>query len=160
MIKQDYVKSYKTEITNLIDLKNYLGKELGVSNWVKITQNQINNFANTTEDLQWIHTDPELCKIKSPYKKPIAHGFLILSMAPKFCYETLHISNVIMGVNYGLDKVRFMNPTIVNSYIRARVSLMTYELTEKGVKYKMKLIIEIKNIDKPACIAELIALAY
>ena len=84
-------ESYATEISQLSDLKNYIGKELGVSEWTTISQNQIDTFARTTDDNQWIHVNPALAKKHSPYKKPIAHGFLILSLASKFCYETVKL---------------------------------------------------------------------
>lgn len=151
---------YYTDIPSLSDLKNYVGKELGLSKWTKITQTQINSFANTTEDRQWIHIDTEQCKKQSPFKKPIAHGFLVLSLASKFCYETYHLNNASMGINYGLDKVRFINATVVNSFIRGRVSLISCEEIENGVKYKMSIVFELKDQKKPACIAEFIAIAY
>lgn len=161
MLKEKNSNSpYSTEINKLSELKNFIGKELGLSEWVEITQEQINTFAKITDDNQWIHVNSELCKKHSPYKKPVAHGFFVLSMASKFCYETFKIKNVSMGVNYGLDKVRFMNATTVNSFIRARVSLLTAEDINGGVKYKMKLIFELKEEEKPACVAEFIAVAY
>lgn len=153
-------ESYATEISQLSDLKNYIGKELGVSEWTTISQNQIDTFARTTDDNQWIHVNPALAKKHSPYKKPIAHGFLILSLASKFCYETVKLMDVGMGVNYGLDKVRFMNATPVGSLVRARVSLITTEDVTGGLRYKMKLVFELKGQEKPACVAEFIALAY
>jgi len=151
---------YSTDITSLSDLKNYIGKELGLSKWTKITQKQISSFANISDDHQWIHIDEERCKIQSPYKKPIAHGFLVLSLASKFCYETYKFQNMSMGLNYGLDKVRFINAVKVNSLIRGRVSLISCEEINNGIKYKMNIIFELKNQTKPACIAEFIAIAY
>ena len=153
-------ESYATEISQLSFLKNYIGKELGVSEWTTISQNQIDTFARTTDDNQWIHVNPALAKKHSPYKKPIAHGFLILSLASKFCYETVKLMDVGMGVNYGLDKVRFMNATPVGSLVRARVSLISTDDVTGGLRYKMKLIFELKGQEKPACVAEFIALAY
>ena len=153
-------KAYSTEIDELSDLKNYVGKEVGLSEWTIITQDQINTFAKITDDNQWIHISPELCKKHSPYKKPVAHGFLVLSLAPKFCYETLKFNNVSMGVNYGCDKVRFMNATRVNSSIRARIFLISCEQIEGGSRYKLKIIYELKDQEKPACVAEFIAIAY
>ena len=153
-------KAYATEIPKLSDLKNYLGSEIGLSEWTTISQNQIDTFARTTDDNQWIHINPEMAKKYSPYKKPIAHGFLILSLASKFCYETIKFKDVGMGVNYGLDKVRFMNATPAGSLIRARVSLISVEDISGGLRYKMKLIFELKGHEKPACVAEFIALAY
>ena len=153
-------KAYATEIPNLSDLKNYIGKELGLSDWTTISQDQIDTFARTTDDNQWIHINPEMAEKHSPYKKPIAHGFLILSLASKFCFETVKLLDVGMGVNYGLDKVRFMNATVVGSLVRARVSLLTAEDVPGGLRYKMKLVFELKGQEKPACVAEFIAQAY
>tara|TARA_B100000959_G_scaffold111257_1_gene117336 strand:+ start:105 stop:593 length:489 start_codon:yes stop_codon:yes gene_type:complete len=161
MSEQNFInKPYSTEINELSDLKNYIGKEVGLSEWTIITQDQIDAFAKITDDNQWIHINPELCKKHSPYKKPVAHGFLVLSLAPKFCYETLKFNNVSMGVNYGCDKVRFMNATRVNSSIRARIFLISCEQIEGGSRYKLKIIYELKDQEKPACVAEFIAIAY
>ena len=153
-------KPYATEIKHLAGLKNYVGKELGLSDWSTITQEQINTFGSVTGDNQWIHTDPEMAVKHSPYKKPIAHGFLILSLASKFCFETFKILDISMGLNYGLDKVRFVNAVLVDSSIRARISLLTVEEIQGGMRYKMKLVFEIKDQEKPACVAEFIAQAY
>ena len=153
-------KAYSTEIPQLSDLTHYQGKELGISNWMRITQDMIDTFARTTDDNQWIHIDPEKSAKYSPYKKTVAHGFLVLSLASKFCFETLKIKDIAMGVNYGLDKVRFMNATPVGALLRARVSLMEFSPFEGGAKYKLKLVFELKGEEKPACVAEFIAQAY
>ena len=153
-------KAYSTEIPQLSDLTHYRGKELGLSNWMTITQDMIDTFARTTDDNQWIHIDPEKSAKYSPYKKTVAHGFLVLSLASKFCFETLKIKDIAMGVNYGLDKVRFMNATPVDALLRARVSLLEFSPFEGGAKYKLKLVFELKGVEKPACVAEFIAQAY
>ncbi|MCM4151193.1 hypothetical protein DHD05_06280 [Arenibacter sp. N53] len=153
-------KAYSTKIPNLSDLTHYQGKELGLSNWMTITQEMIDTFARTTDDNQWIHVNPEKSAKYSPYKKTVAHGFLVLSLASKFCYETFKILDVAMGVNYGLDKVRFMNATPVGAFLRARVSLMEFSPIEGGAKYKLKIVFELKGEEKPACVAEFIAQVY
>lgn len=153
-------KAYSTEIPHLSDLTPYLNKELGLSNWMTITQEMIDTFARTTDDNQWIHINPEKSAKYSPYKKTVAHGFLVLSLASKFCYETFQVQDVAMGVNYGLDKVRFMNATLVGSLLRARVSLLEFTPLEGGGKYKLKLVFELKGEEKPACVAEFIAQVY
>ena len=153
-------KAYATEVPQLSDLTHYLGKEVGISNWMTITQDMIDSFAKTTEDTQWIHVDPEKSAKYSPYKKTVAHGFLVLSLVSKFCFETLKIKDIAMGVNYGLDKVRFMNATPVGASLRARVSLMEFSPFEGGAKYKLKLVFELKGEEKPACVAEFIAQVY
>ena len=153
-------EAYSTEIARLSDLAHHLGKELGVSHYMKITQDMIDTFARTTYDHQWIHIDPEKSAKYSPYKKTVAHGFLVLSLTSKFCFETFSVKNVAMGVNYGLDKVRFMNAVPVGALLRARVSLMDFSPFEGGAKYKLKLVFELKGEEKPACVAEFIAQAY
>jgi enoyl-CoA hydratase/carnithine racemase/acyl dehydratase len=153
-------KAYCTEIQNLNELKQYIGKELGLSEWTTLTQEQIDSFARTTEDNQWIHINPDMAAKHSPYKKTIAHGFFVLSLASKFCYETFKLMDVSMGVNYGLDKVRFMNAVTVGAWIRARVSLMETIEIPGGVRYKTKIVFELKGQEKPACVAEFIAQAY
>lgn len=152
--------NYKTEIPKLSDLKNYIGKELGVSPWIQITQSDINTFAKLTKDEQWIHTNPSMSAQLSPYKKTVAHGFFILSLASHFCYESFSVGDVSMGVNYGLDKVRFMNATKEGSFIRAIIKLLEFTEFEGGAKYKVELTYEIKGDAKPACVAEFIAQAY
>ncbi len=151
---------YQTSLAHLADLEEKLGKELGLSPWTEITQEQISTFARITEDEQWIHIDEERCKRESPYGTTIAHGFMILSLASKFAYETMHIADVGMGLNYGLDRVRFMNATPVGSKVRGRISLMEFEPIEKGAKYKVKIIFELQGQEKPACVAEFLAHAY
>ena len=141
-------------------MQDYIGKEIGLSEWLTIDQETINGFAKLTKDEQWIHVDVEKSAKYSPYKTTIAHGFLVLSLASHFSYECLAFKDVGMGVNYGLDKVRFTNATPVGAKIRGRISLMEYETKEGGAKYKLKLVMELDGQEKPACIAEWIGLAY
>lgn len=151
---------YFTEIESLSECKNHLGKELGLSQWTEITQQQINEFAKVTDDDQWIHTNPKMALEHSPYKKPIAHGFLVLSLASKFCFETLRINDIAMGLNYGLDRVRFINATPVGSLLRGRTTLVEVLDIPGGVRYKVNIVFEIKGEEKPACVAEFICQAY
>ena len=153
-------KAYSTKFKELTELKNFIGKELGLTKWMQMSQEKIDDFAKITDDQQWIHTDPKKSALYSPYKKTIAHGFLVLSMITRVSFDAFSIENVVAGINYGLDRVRFPNATKSDSIYRGRVSLM--ELTEipGGAKYKLKVEIEIKGEDKPACIAEFLALAY
>ncbi len=125
-----------------------------------MNQDRINTFADATEDHQWIHIDKEKCEKESPYKTTIAHGFLMLSMCSKIMFDTYELNNVGMVLNYGLDKVRFTNATTSGSRYRGRVSLMGFDAKENGAKYKMKVVIELEGQNKPACIAEFLALAY
>ena len=150
----------KTELKNIQDLKKYIGKQIGLSDWIEIKQENINAFAKLTHDEQWIHIDVEKSKKYSPYKKTVAHGFYVLSLATKFMYETFYISSVKMGVNYGLDRVRFMSPTFSGGFLRASISLMEVSVDESSAKYKMSITFEQKGHDKPVCVAEFLAMAY
>tara|TARA_B100000989_G_C19475034_1_gene442515 strand:- start:415 stop:900 length:486 start_codon:yes stop_codon:yes gene_type:complete len=153
-------KAYSTKFIRLIELKNFVGKELGLTDWMKMSQKKIDDFAKITDDKQWIHTDPKKSAIYSPYKKTVAHGFLVLSMVSRISFNAFSVENVVAGINYGLDRVRFPNATKSDSTYRGRVSLMDFSEIPGGAKYKLKIEIEIKGENKPACIAEFLALAY
>ena len=153
-------KAYSTKFKELTELKNFIGKELGLTEWMQMSQKKIDDFAKITDDQQWIHTDPKKSSLYSPYKKTIAHGFLVLSMITRVSFDAFSIENVVAGINYGLDRVRFPNATKSDSAYRGRVSLMEFTEIPSGAKYKLKVEIEIKGENKPACIAEFLALAY
>ena len=136
------------------------GKEEGVGEWHLVDQSQIDLFADATLDHQFIHVDPEKSAKLSPYKVTIAHGFLTLSLIPHLGGSVEATSKsaydgVVMGVNYGLDKVRFMSPVKVNSKVRARKELMNAEIkAPKTIQLKYKITVEIEGEQKPACVAE------
>lgn len=153
-------KPYRTKFKNLAEMTNYVGKELGISKWITISQEEINTFAKVTDDNQWIHVNSEMSAKHSPYKTTVVHGFFVLSLIPKFCNDTFTIEDVQMGINYGLDKVRFTNATRVNTPIRARVILKEFTPIPSGAKYKLEIVCELEGENKPACIAEFIGLAY
>lgn len=153
-------EAFKTVVPKLSDLPNYIGKEVGISEWIEITQERIDDFADVTEDHQWIHINPEMSRKFSPYKTTVAHGFLVLSLGPKITYETLEIQNVAMGVNYGMNKMRFTNATPVGAFVRGRITLADYKAIPGGARYTMNITFEIKGQDKPACVAEWIGQAY
>ena len=137
-----------------------IGQEVAVSDWLTITQAQIQLFADATGDQQWIHTDPERAA-KGPFGAPIAHGFLTLSLLPRFFEETFAIEGAKMGVNYGLNKVRFMAPVPVNSRLRARLTLQAAERIEpEGVQITWLVTVEREGGDKPVCVAESLARSY
>jgi len=159
-MKKSEEKAYSSKFEKLIELKSYVGKELGLTNWMQMSQKKIDAFAKITDDKQWIHTDPEKSALYSPYKKTVAHGFLVLSMVSRISFNAFTIENVVAGINYGLDRVRFPNATKSDSTYRGRVSLMEFTEIPGGAKYKLKIEIEIKGEDKPACVAEFLALAY
>jgi acyl dehydratase len=153
-------KTYKTHFKNLDEMSKSVGKELGVSNWIEITQDKINVFAKITEDEQWIHIDKEKSKKHSPYKTTVAHGFMILSLASRFSYDTLVISSVKMGINYGLDRVRFTSATPSGGMVRGRVALLEFDMKGGSAKYKLGVTVELKGQEKPVCVAETLAIAY
>jgi acyl dehydratase len=141
-------------------LKKFESKEEGVSDWHLIDQAQINLFADATLDRQFIHTDPDLAAKVSPYKTTIAHGFLTLSLIPYLGSSIKPVDNgiydgLMMGINYGLDKVRFPNPVKVNSKVRARRELISAELVSPNtIQLKQKVTVEIEGEPKPGCVAE------
>ena len=143
------------------ELKNYVGKDLGRSEWLTIDQNRINQFAECTGDHQFIHVDPEKAKL-TPFGTTIAHGFLSLSLIPLLTSPLLVMPEGLkMGVNYGLDSVRFIQPVKVDSRVRAQVTLL--EVTEKNPGQwllKSKVTLEIEGQEKPAYIAEALALCF
>ena len=153
-------KPYSTTINSLNDLQKYKGKEIGLSDWFYMSQDKINIFADITEDSQWIHLDAKRATKESPYKKTIAHGFLVLSYATQITFRTLKVNNIKLAINYGLEKVRFPNATPSNSYFRGRVSLIEFEEVPGGAKYKLKIVFEVKGETKPVCVAETLSLVY
>ncbi len=159
-MKKSEENAYSTKFKELTELKNFIGKELGLTSWMQMSQKKIDDFAEITDDKQWIHTDPDKSALYSPYKKTVAHGFLVLSMVSRISFNAFSIKNIVAGINYGLDRVRFPNATKSDSAYRGRVSLMEFIVIPGGAKYKLKIVIEIKGEDKPACIAEFLALAY
>ena len=159
-MKKSEENAYSTKFKELTELKNFIGKELGLTSWMQMSQKKIDDFAEITDDKQWIHTDPDKSAVYSPYKKTVAHGFLVLSMVSRISFNAFSIKNVVAGINYGLDRVRFPNATKSDSTYRGRVSLMEFTVIPGGAKYKLKIVIEIQGEEKPACIAEFLALAY
>ena len=141
-------------------MKKNVGKELGISNWIEISQEKIKQFAEITQDEQWIHLDKEKSKLHSPYKTTVAHGFMILSLATRFSYDTFDVKSVKMGVNYGVDRVRFMSATPSGGMVPGKVSLLEFEPTTGGAKYKLCVTVELKGQEKPVCVAETLAIAY
>jgi acyl dehydratase len=140
---------------SLRSLESRVGEEVGVSPWVEMPQERIDLFAKATEDFQWIHVDPARAKA-SPYGGTIAHGYLTLSMLPKLAESTFEFSDRKMGVNYGLNKVRFTAPVPAGSRIRGHFKLAKYEKLDGGVQVTWSVTIEREGGDKPVCIAEAI----
>jgi acyl dehydratase len=141
------------------DLAGKVGASLGTSDWLEITQDRINAFAACTEDHQWIHVDVERAKA-GPFGAPIAHGFLTLSLAPALVGGLLQVSGTSMGVNYGLNKVRFVSPVRVGSKLRASAVLKDVTEVSGGLQCVLEATFEIDGVDKPACVAELVFRYY
>lgn len=142
------------------EFEKYLGKELGVSDYLKITQNQINLFAEATLDYQWIHVDEERCKTESPFKATIAHGYLNLSVLPHLWEQIVDVQNSRLTVNYGIEKLKFGQAVVVNDEVRVRCKL-TSLLNLRGVsKAEIRAVLEIKDRPKPAFEATIIFLYH
>ncbi|MDQ6882128.1 MAG: MaoC family dehydratase [Pseudomonadota bacterium] len=145
---------------NLAELRPLVGQEVALSDWITVTQDQVNLFAQATGDHQWIHVDVERAKA-GPFGAPIAHGFLTLSLIPKLFDSALEIRNTGMGVNYGLNKVRFTSPVPVGSRLRGRMKLLACEpIDHNGMQMTWQVTVEREGSDKPACIAETLARRY
>ena len=144
----------------LADLAACAGQEVAVSDWHTISQTQIDQFAEATGDHQWIHVDPERAKA-GPFGTPIAHGFLTLSLLPRLLESCLAITHSGMGINYGLNRVRFVSPVPVNSRLRGRFVLHTAEpIDNGGMQMTWSATIEREGSDKPVCVAEFLARRY
>ena len=146
---------------NFKEFREYEGKSLPIGEWFIVTQEMINAFAEATLDFQWVHVDLERIKKESPFKKPIAHGFLSVSLLSKMMMDLIEIKSLEMGVNYGLNKVRFPSPVYVNNRLRLHGSIDKIEpYAEKGLKIIWTCLVEIEDIEKPACVAELVSLMF
>ena len=145
----------------LDSLKEFVGRELAVTEWFTVTQDRIEQFADTTEDHQWIHVDRERAQRESPYGTTVAHGFLTLSLLSQFMKQAIQIrSGVRMGVNYGLNRVRFPSPVRAGSKIRARVSLQSVKDVPKALEAVFSVAVEGQDTDKPRCVAEWVVRYY
>ena len=148
-------------LDDLDELAALTGEELGTSDWLQIDQDRVNAFAEATGDHQWIHVDVARCKRDMPDGKPIAHGYLTLSLIPWFSHNVLQVNNVRNGINYGCNKVRFTNPVPAGARVRARAKLISAdEMKGGGVRLTNEMTIEIEGQDKPACIAETMSIVY
>jgi len=141
-------------------LKNYVGKEIGVSEWLTVTQERITQFAEATEDRQWIHIDRERAEKESPLGMTIAHGFLTLSLISRFMKDVIQVRGVGMAINYGLNRVRFPAPVRSGSRIRARVSLLSLKEVSGAHEAAFSVTVESEGVEKPCCVAESIVRYY
>jgi acyl dehydratase len=148
-----------TVINGLDDLKQRVGEELGASDWLEVTQEAVNAFADATGDHQWIHVDPERAK-DTPFGGTIAHGLYTLSLGPQFSYDLFTIEGVAFGLNYGYGKVRFPAPLPVGSKVRMRATLSNVEDVAGGVQLTVTQTFEREGGDKPVCVAESLSRVY
>jgi acyl dehydratase len=145
-------------ITSIDDALATIGTELGVSRWVEVDQDRIDAFADVTMDHQWIHVDVAKAKAESPYGATIAHGFLTLSLIPGVSKDNYRVENAKMGINYGLNKVRFLSAVTAGSRVRVRSELAdATKVADDTVNLTVRHTVELEGSDKPAAIAELIA---
>ncbi|MCP4359849.1 MAG: MaoC family dehydratase [Chloroflexi bacterium] len=148
----------------LASLQAQVGQEVHVGDWLTVTQEMVNTFANATLDQQWIHVDVERANTQSPFGGPIAHGFLTLSLIPYLTGEVNpdkpRYEGLKMGINYGLNKVRFPSPVMVGARVRARVTCVSVEEAKGGLQLVNKIIVEIEDRDKPGCVAEMVSLLF
>lgn len=141
------------------EIKSAVGTEAGASDWIAITQERINTFAEATCDEQWIHVDPERASHELPGGKTIAHGLLSLSLAPMFIRSVMELKGLKNTLNYGADRIRYLSPVPAGSRIRGRVAIAEAEdVPPDGLRVQYHLVIEIEGGKRPACVAELIAL--
>ncbi|MGY1714949.1 MaoC family dehydratase [Geodermatophilus sp. SYSU D01106] len=143
-----------TTTTTLAELPGLKGTELGTSDWIEVTQDRVNTFADATGDHQWIHVDVERANAESPFGGPIGHGYLTLSLLIPMWSQVLTVTDTAMAVNYGLNKVRFPAPVPVGSKVRLTATLADVEEVRGGYQLTVSAVIEREGGDKPVCIAE------
>lgn len=148
-------------IEGIEEMKNLTGQELGVSEWFDLTQERVNQFADATLDHQWIHVDAERAAKESPFGGTIAHGFLTLSLLPHLAAQTFSVrGNFKMGINYGLNRLRFPSPVPVGARLRARFALQSVEDVAGGYQATMAVTVEVEGAQKPSLVAEWVTRYY
>ena len=151
----------KREVADIEELKSLVGQEVAVGDWLEITQERIDRFAEATSDPQWIHTDVERCRRESPFGTTIAHGYLTLSLIPHLSQSSFAIKQPLrMTINYGSNKVRFTSPVPAGSRVRNRMTLLEVTDISGGWQVRWRATVEIEGKDKPACVAEVISRLY
>jgi acyl dehydratase len=147
----------KTTYASVDELRPLIGQEVAVTDWLLIDQARINQFAQATGDHQWIHVDPERAQRESPFGAAVAHGFLTLSLLAEFLQSSIGCEGVRMGLNYGLNRVRFTSPVKVDSRVRGRITLSGIEdLADQAVQMTWGITVEIEHQAKPACVADML----
>jgi acyl dehydratase len=147
------------EAVSIADLPGLIGAEVGVSDWLEVSQERVNLFADATGDHQWIHIDP-VRAAEGPFGQTIAHGYLTLSLLPVLLATVIRVQGVGMGVNYGTNKVRFTSPVLVGSQIRAGATLASVEEITGGAQVALDVTVEMKDAAKPSCVAQVVYRYY
>jgi len=147
-------------VQGIAGLKERVGQHLGYSDYIEVTQEQVNQFADATGDHQWIHVDPERAKKESPFGGPIAHGYLTLSLGPTLSPQIIRVEGVKMAINYGCEKVRFPSPVLVGSKVRLGAELTDVTDIAGGAQVSMTFTYECEGAPKPACVAEILFRYY
>jgi acyl dehydratase len=147
-------------ITTLEELTEFAGREIAVTDWLEITQERVEKFADATDDHQWIHTDPERAQRDSPYGTTIAHGFLTLSLLPRFLKDAVQLGDLRMTINYGLNRVRFPSAVRAGSRIRARIVLQSIRDVADAMEAVYSISVESEGAEKPCCVAESLVRYY
>lgn len=142
------------------DLVDMIGPDIAVSEWIHVTQDMVDMFADATSDHQWIHVDVERAESETEFQSTIAHGFLTLSLLSKFLNDTIDLGKSEMGINYGLNRVRFTSPVKTGDRVRARFDLIKVDNLEGGVQLEWNVCVEIDGQDKPALVAEWLTRRY
>src|SRR5687767_4017709 len=149
-----------TEVESVAGLRGLVGSEAGVSEWVEVSQGRVDGFAEATEDRQWIHTDPERASRESPFRATIAHGFLTLSLLSEMGRTAVAVGGVRMGINYGLNRVRFVSPVPSGSRVRGRFTLSALEEIKGGAQATWDVTVEREGGGRPCCTAEWLVRYY
>lgn len=151
----------KLVVEDIEGFKKLIGKPLPDGDWLQVTQEMINDFAKATMDFQWIHTDADKAASYSPYKRTVAHGFMSLSLVSKLLSDLVQVKSAKIGLNYGLNKVRFPHPVVVDSQIRVTGQILEVEdYGENGVKITWDITVENDQSPKPVCVAQFISLMF
>ncbi len=151
----------KLVVEDIEGFKKLIGKPLPDGDWLQVTQEMINDFAKATMDYQWIHTDADKAASYSPYKRTVAHGFMSLSLVSKLLSDLVQVKSAKIGLNYGLNKVRFPHPVVVDSQIRVTGQILEVEdYGENGVKITWDITVENDQSPKPVCVAQFISLMF
>jgi acyl dehydratase len=149
-----------TEFKSLAEMFDLVGREVALSDWVEVSQERINRFAEATGDHQWIHTDPERAARESPFGGTVAHGFLTLSLLSGMARSAMSLGGVRMGINYGLNRVRFVSPVPAGSRVRGRFRLAALKEVKGGVQAAWKVTVERESDERPCCVAEWLVRYY